>query len=290
MQERTNTEKQAKLVEQIHGELRRRKTSELLQIWKENNRRVWSDEAFTAIQDELQARQVELPAQAKPRLLFEWEEITYPGMRGRLRAWGIGLILLGAFHFWINGTYDPIVGGALAVVGVVEILLVSRWLFLANTVVLLTSAGVNLYFGKATGGWLILGMFQIFMAAIELYEFFMYASLDKAVSGLPRPARLDEGEEEEDLEEELEEEEEAEEPEEPEYTAADIKRLTKELGRKREWADWWARRDAAVALGSIGHEASDALPALKEALNDDHEDVRKAAAEAIQKIEGDAHE
>ena len=43
------------------------------------------------------------------------------------------------------------------------------------------------------------------------------------------------------------------------------------------------RKNAALALGSIG--ANDAIPALTEALSDEHEEVRKGAAEAIERIQ-----
>lgn len=44
------------------------------------------------------------------------------------------------------------------------------------------------------------------------------------------------------------------------------------------------RQHTAMALGNIG--AADALPALTEALKDEHQDVRQAATEALQKIQG----
>lgn len=47
---------------------------------------------------------------------------------------------------------------------------------------------------------------------------------------------------------------------------------------------WCVRFRAAEALGRIGADAKPAIPALREALTDDHEDVREAAAEALGKI------
>lgn len=67
-----------------------------------------------------------------------------------------------------------------------------------------------------------------------------------------------------------------------------IKLLESELGDEDN--DAWisaedARCCAAEALGKIGPEAKEAVPALVEALKDEDEYVRKAAAEAMEKIE-----
>jgi len=48
-----------------------------------------------------------------------------------------------------------------------------------------------------------------------------------------------------------------------------------------------ARAAAAAALGGIGREARDAIPALIVALKDEDASVRKSAAEALTKIRGD---
>jgi HEAT repeat protein len=57
-----------------------------------------------------------------------------------------------------------------------------------------------------------------------------------------------------------------------------------ELVNGLKHTDWTLRQHAAMALGNIG--ADDALPALTEALKDEHEKVRQAATEALQKIQG----
>jgi HEAT repeat protein len=53
-------------------------------------------------------------------------------------------------------------------------------------------------------------------------------------------------------------------------------------GPVRYYAD--VRNVAAEALGAIGSRARDAVPALKKALNDPDPDVRRAAADALQRI------
>jgi len=49
--------------------------------------------------------------------------------------------------------------------------------------------------------------------------------------------------------------------------------------------DEGCRNDACIALGDIGPAAKDALPALREALNDTSKDVRQFAKRAIGKIQ-----
>lgn len=48
--------------------------------------------------------------------------------------------------------------------------------------------------------------------------------------------------------------------------------------------DWFVRERAAYVLGDLGPTAEPSVPALTQALNDEDEDVRRAAAEAISKI------
>ena len=45
------------------------------------------------------------------------------------------------------------------------------------------------------------------------------------------------------------------------------------------------RRAAAAALGRIGPAAREAIPALKAALNDDEQEVRRQAAESLKAID-----
>ena len=52
--------------------------------------------------------------------------------------------------------------------------------------------------------------------------------------------------------------------------------------------DWQARRDAAVRLGELGARSHKAVPALEEAIADEHGDVCLAASDALSKIRKDA--
>ena len=50
----------------------------------------------------------------------------------------------------------------------------------------------------------------------------------------------------------------------------------------------YVRRDAARAWGAFGAEAREAVPALLERLSDKEPSVRKAAADALKKIDPEA--
>lgn len=56
------------------------------------------------------------------------------------------------------------------------------------------------------------------------------------------------------------------------------------LAMMEDDADPWARRHAASALGSLTDAATEAIPALMDALNHADEEVRKAAAETLGQI------
>ena len=57
--------KSNKLLEQIHERMGEKSTGELLTIWKDNDRGLWSDEVFKAIEENLTSRKVPLPAQGQ---------------------------------------------------------------------------------------------------------------------------------------------------------------------------------------------------------------------------------
>jgi hypothetical protein len=62
------------LRQQIRDSMNLRDTEELLQIWQANDRIEWSDEAFEAIREILQSRDVEPPVQNAPCTEREEEE------------------------------------------------------------------------------------------------------------------------------------------------------------------------------------------------------------------------
>lgn len=57
-----------------------------------------------------------------------------------------------------------------------------------------------------------------------------------------------------------------------------------ELVRNLRHSDWQVRRDAARALGELGARAESAVPALEEAIADEHGEVCLAASDALSRI------
>jgi hypothetical protein len=63
--------------DQIYNELSLKSTDELLEIWKTNDRSVWSDEGFNAIQKILLERQGSVPPQKGVSTVEESDDSTY---------------------------------------------------------------------------------------------------------------------------------------------------------------------------------------------------------------------
>jgi hypothetical protein len=61
------------LRKQIYSNFNLKETDELVEIWKENDRVEWSEDAFSVIQEILQERLGELPPQDEPILEYEDE-------------------------------------------------------------------------------------------------------------------------------------------------------------------------------------------------------------------------
>ncbi len=65
---------------------------------------------------------------------------------------------------------------------------------------------------------------------------------------------------------------------------SEIEKLVKEQIKNLKHEDWYNRSAAAEVLGSLGHEAEHAVPALVEALSDEEGAVDWDAAKALVKI------
>src|SRR5512139_582545 len=60
------------LREQIHNNMNLKETEELLELWRNNDRAEWSQEAFEIIKEILKERGVEIPEQNEP--IYEHKE------------------------------------------------------------------------------------------------------------------------------------------------------------------------------------------------------------------------
>lgn len=75
------------LSKRLYENMRQKSTDELLQIWKENDRTEWSDEAYVAIRQVLGERNVSLPAQAAPAVVEDDDNDPNADALVRLSTW-----------------------------------------------------------------------------------------------------------------------------------------------------------------------------------------------------------
>lgn len=75
------------LSKKLYENMRQKSTEELLQIWKENDRTEWSDEAYVAIKQVLDERGVSLPAQTAPAVVQEDDNDPNADGLVRLSTW-----------------------------------------------------------------------------------------------------------------------------------------------------------------------------------------------------------
>ncbi len=92
-------------------------------------------------------------------------------MKNELRKWGIGLIVLGGIHLVLTGFLNPIWGILIACVGVLNLLLPGRGMFIVNGVVILLAGVMNM---SAGGGWKMFGILQIVWGVQEIRKFKEY--------------------------------------------------------------------------------------------------------------------
>jgi hypothetical protein len=97
---------------------------------------------------------------------------TAEEMKGELRMWGVGLIVLGGVHFVLSEFLDPVWGIVIAVLGALNLLVAKRGMFIANGIALLFIGFLNM---AAGGGWKIFGMLQIIWGVQEIRKFRRYA-------------------------------------------------------------------------------------------------------------------
>lgn len=81
------TEQSNALNKKLYENMRQKSSDELLQIWKENDRTEWSDEAYTAISQILTERNVSLPVQQTPATIVEADSDPNADALVRLSTW-----------------------------------------------------------------------------------------------------------------------------------------------------------------------------------------------------------
>ena len=89
--------KSDKLLEQIHERIGEKSTGELLTIWKENDRGLWSEEAFKTIEEILSSREVPLPPQGQIKKSVPLYRSPWGSWENPYISWAFYLLFL----FWI---------------------------------------------------------------------------------------------------------------------------------------------------------------------------------------------
>ncbi|MFZ5993470.1 MAG: hypothetical protein ACOYU4_00565 [Thermodesulfobacteriota bacterium] len=92
-------------------------------------------------------------------------------LKNELRKWGIGLIVVGIAHLMLTGFLDPIWGVLIACVGVLNLLIPRRGMFIVNGIVILLAGAMNV---SAGAGWKMFGMLQIVWGVKEIRKFKEY--------------------------------------------------------------------------------------------------------------------
>jgi hypothetical protein len=111
------------------------------------------------------------------RLRSWMPEKTAADMKTELRNWGIGLILLGIAHFVFSGFLDPVWGAVILVVGVLNLLIPRRGMFIVNGIALLLVGILNITAGEV-GSWTAFGILQLVWGVQEIRKFGQYASAE----------------------------------------------------------------------------------------------------------------
>jgi hypothetical protein len=102
-------------------------------------------------------------------------EKTTADIKRELRNWGIGLIVLGVAHFVLAEFLSPVWGAIILVVGVLNLLIPQRGMFIVNGLALLMVGGLNIFAGEI-GTWTAFGILQLCWGVQEMRKFGQYAS------------------------------------------------------------------------------------------------------------------
>ena len=100
---------------------------------------------------------------------------TAADMKGELRKWGTGLIVLGVAHFVLADFLSPGWGGIILAVGVLNLLIPQRGMFVVNGLALLLVGILNVFAGEV-GTWTVYGLLQLAWGVQEMRKFGQYAS------------------------------------------------------------------------------------------------------------------
>lgn len=108
-------------------------------------------------------------------------EVTFIKMKSDLKKWGFGLMGFGALHIVFASVLDPVWGVILIVVGIGNLLVPHRSLYLVNGFAIMIAAISNMAsMGKAgeSGVFGILLIFQFILGILEIRKFKLYEEVE----------------------------------------------------------------------------------------------------------------
>lgn len=122
--------------------------------------------------------------------------VTREEMKKSLRTWGIALIVLGIIHFAAARFLDPVWGGIIIVIGILNLCIQHRGMFVVNGTALMFVGLMNIVGSLIEGGigWIAFGALQLWWGAMEIRKFSKYAPLFQPAVASPRTAGVTEEE------------------------------------------------------------------------------------------------
>ncbi len=114
-------------------------------------------------------------------------------MKKDIRRWGIWLIILGIIHFIAAGYLDPVWGGIIIIIGILNLCIRRRGMFIVNGAALILVGIMNISGSllDGFGGWTVFGVLQLVWGAKEIKKFGRYALREVEVSDSPIPSDVE---------------------------------------------------------------------------------------------------
>ena len=167
------SDKKSKRVREISDFMQDKSTAKLLEIWVENDRRLYLDEAFIAIEQILTQRDVSIPQQQPPKMKAKGlEQLTDSAKDNEIKTWGILFILYGIIS--VVRQEQLAFGAAFFILGALSIFTAHRNLYLLYGSCSLLIGGF-LFFNNQNGSFgLIVSALELIWAVYLFFKFFWY--------------------------------------------------------------------------------------------------------------------
>ena len=99
-------------------------------------------------------------------------------MDERLKKWGIGLVILGVIHILASQFLDPVWGGIIVILGILNLVIKKRGMFVANGIALLLVGLLNILSGflddPVNFFWGVFGIVQLIWGIQEIRKYKLY--------------------------------------------------------------------------------------------------------------------